>query len=157
MTVIILLIILIILIFILVTLIMDEQRSRSSRLSNGKVTGYWDGSERRVDVRIETILKTKYSIARSPQKTRDSRSKNISTGGVLIEMCEKLQPPTLLVLEIFILEEFGPVMATGEIIWSRELTHKDNSGRRLFDSGIKFVSMSPGDKEKLDKQIRVLS
>lgn len=151
------LIILVILVFILITLFTDEKRMKAAESVNGKMTEYWNGPERRKSVRIDAALKTKYSVDKNPNQSKnDTLSKNISLGGMLLQLCEKLYPSTLLLLDIFLPDDKIPVIAKGEVVWVKELPDLDESGRRTFDAGIKFTSINPKDKERLDKQINYL-
>ena len=150
------LILLSILIVILITLFTDEKRLKSTKAPDGRLTGVWEGSERRTSIRIEAKLKAKYAIDNTPQEKRETMSKNISLGGILMELYEKLYPSTLLLLDIFLPDHENPVMAKGEVVWVKELQDPDEAGRRMFDAGIRFLSMAPHDKERLDQQLRIL-
>ena len=151
-----LLIILGVLVLVLITLSTEERQKKAAKFLNGKLTGYWNGIERRASVRINTAFKTKYTVEETkPGQKREATSKNISLGGILLQLCEKLYPPTLLILDIFLPNEEVPIAAKGEVVWIKELSGLDELGRRAFDAGIKFVSMDPRDKERLDNQIKV--
>ncbi len=140
----------------LIVLFIDEKRHQSTSSPTGKMTGYWDGAERRVNVRIAAILRIRYSIVKRPGQNKDSFSKNISAGGILMQLNEKLSAPTLLFLEIFLPNKERPVMAEGEVVWVKEILQMDERGRRIFDTGVKFVSVDSKDKEKLDNHIKNL-
>jgi c-di-GMP-binding flagellar brake protein YcgR len=147
--------ILAILILILVMLFEDERRSRTSKASTGEVTGYWDGSERRASVRVPAHFKTRYCVDhRSLSFMENSRTKNISLGGILMQLYEKINPQTILVLDIFLPDEKTPLPARGQVVWIQELPSPDNIGRKTFDAGIKFVAMEPKDRDKLNSKIK---
>jgi c-di-GMP-binding flagellar brake protein YcgR len=150
------LIILSVLVLIMMTLLIDERRHKPAKSSNGKLTGYWDGVERRASVRIKSVLKAKYCVHKKTDQKKATISKNISLGGILMQLSEKLFPATLLLIDIFLPSENSPITAKGEVVWIRELSHLDESGRRVFDAGIKFISMNQRDKERLDKHIKGL-
>jgi c-di-GMP-binding flagellar brake protein YcgR len=150
------LIILTLLIAILLMLFADEKQLKTVKSANGKMTGYWNGAERRADVRVATTLKATYIVDKKTQQKKDTISKNISLGGILMQLYEKLYPSTLLLLDIFLLDGQSPVAAKGEVVWVKELSKLDEGGRRTFDAGIKFVSMNTKDKERLDRQIKGL-
>lgn len=147
------LLILCILMLILITLLIDEKRFRSAKSPSGKMTAYWNGMERRASIRVSTILNTRYSVDKKLQ-VKNSLSKNVGAGGILMESSEKLTTSTQLLLDISLPDGQKPITAKGEVVWIRELSHVDEMGRKLFDAGIKFVSMNTKDKERLDKHIQ---
>jgi len=148
--------IIIILVLTLITIFKEEKRRESANAPTGRIMGYWSGAERRASIRVDTVLKTRYSVEKKPNQKKDSLSKNISMGGILIELSEKLAAPTLLLLEIFLPDDEKPVTAQGEVVWVKDIQKTDKSGRRIFDTGIKFVSMDSQNKDKLDKHIKSL-
>jgi len=147
------LLVLAILILILMTLFADEKRLKTAKSPTGKMTGYWDGPERRESVRIDIVLSIRYSIDKTPNQSRNSVTKNVSTGGILMQVEEKFTTPTLLILDIVLPNGEKPIAGKGEAVWVKELSDMDQRGKRLFDAGIKFTSMSSGDKERLNKHI----
>jgi len=98
------------LVVILVTLLMDERHLRATKAPDGRLTGIWDGSERRASVRIDAQLKAKYAVDTTPQEKKDTTTKNISLVGILMESYEKLYPSTLLLLDIFLMDQKYPLM-----------------------------------------------
>ncbi|MBL7069728.1 MAG: PilZ domain-containing protein [Candidatus Omnitrophica bacterium] len=142
-----------ILLLILAALFVHEKQAKSAKSPIGRMTEYWDGPERRQSRRVRAILPAKYSIDHKPRPKKESKSKNISTGGILIQLNEKVLPATQLLLDIILPEDRKPVTARGEVVWINDLPETDETGRRLFDAGIKFTSMSPSDKERLNKHI----
>lgn len=148
------LLILAVLCVILFIIFFDEKRRNRLATPTCRAIGYWDGSERRRDIRIKTFLETKYFINKKPYQKKNSQSKNISIGGILLEMNEKLLPQVMLLMDIFLSNAERPVTAAGEVVWVKELPHNDEAGRRLFDTGIKFTSMKPKDKERLEKHLK---
>lgn len=139
-----------VLVLILITLIIEEKRLKKMKLQPAKVTGAWKGAERRAHIRIDTILSIKYSIN---HEKKNSLSKNISCGGILIQLSEKLSESTPLRLDIHLPDTERPVFARGEVVWVKDLPHIDEAGRRIFDTGVKFTWMHPKDRERLDKHI----
>ena len=150
------LIVLALLIAILVVLFADEKHLKPVKSANGNMTGYWNGSERRTNVRVKMTLKATYVLDKDSQQKKDTISKNISLGGILMQLYEKLYPSTLLLLDIFLPDGQSPVAAKGEVVWIKELSKLDEGGGRTFDAGIKFVSMNPKDKERLEREIKGL-
>jgi c-di-GMP-binding flagellar brake protein YcgR len=147
------LIIVSILFLVLGTLYIDEYKTRYQRVPVGKMTGYWHGEERRKDIRIPKTLSVRYSLEKKPHLTVRSVTMNISRGGILLETSEKLITETLLGLEILIPNYQKGISADGKIMWVKECSDQDESGRRMFNAGIKFVSMHPKEKELLNQYI----
>jgi len=144
---------LVILILILVALFLDERRLRKIKAASGMMTGYWNGSERRTSCRIPVALKTTYSIEKKGHLKKDSISINISKGGILLELQEKLPLSALLMLSIDLADGKDGVSAEGKVVWVKGLQDLDSSGRRLFDTGIKFIFMEPKERERLDNYL----
>ncbi len=146
--------ILAILIMILITLLIDEKRLKLEKSPAGKMLEYWPyGKERRCSIRVSTILSTKYSVETNNKYTIIN---NIGNGGILMQSNEKLIPSTCLCLDIILPNRKKPISAKGEVIWVKELPHTDEMGKRLFDAGIKFLSMNNMDKDTLDRHIKDL-
>lgn len=150
------LLILAILLLILLTIFIDEKRLKTTKSPTAKLTGYWNGAERRTSIRIATILQIRYYVEDKSHQLKTSLTKNISSGGILMQSNEKLFPPTRLFLDIFLPNTEKPIIARGEVVWVQELPHMDEIGKRVFDTGIKFVSMNSKDREKLDQHIKNL-
>ncbi len=146
-----------ILVVILIMLLVDDRRLKKAKSSDGKLTGYWNGAERRANVRVDASIKTAYAVEKNPLPKNDTLSKNISLGGILMQLYEKLYPPTMLLLDIFLPNNNKPIIAKGEVVWIKELSALDEIGRRTFDAGVKFVSMGPRDKDRLDREIKNLA
>ncbi|NQT06770.1 MAG: PilZ domain-containing protein [Candidatus Omnitrophica bacterium] len=150
--------ILAVLVLILLTLFIDEKRLKAAFSPNSMMTGYWNGTERRTSIRIDTVLNAKYCIDKSyPKKERlDIVSRNISHGGILISLREKLPTSTILTLDIELPDNQRCASIRGEVVWVKETSQPDDEGRKLFDTGIKFVTFRPEEKEKLDRHIKSL-
>lgn len=146
--------ILLILVAILMMVLANEKHQKTTQSPNGKMTGYWNGIERRASVRIKISLKTNYRVDEKSATRKDSVTENISLGGILMQLYEKLYPPTRLLLDIFLPNDPAPILAKGEVVWIKEKPQLDESGRKAFDVGIKFISMNSRYKVKFDKQLK---
>ena len=151
------LIIVVILIVVLAALYIDEHRTRYQRIPVGKMTEYWGGEERRRDIRIDKTLSVRYTVEKKPRLAINSVTKNISTGGMLLETCEKLMVETLLGLEIEIPNYRKAIAADGKVVWVKENPQVDQAGKRVFNTGIKFVNMKDRQKEFLNQYISSLA
>ena len=147
--------ILAVLLLVLIALFVDEKRLKLVTAQGGKLTEYWDGTERRRAIRIKTILHTRYSIDKKPEQKR-SLSKNISSGGIQMQLNEKLSASTPLALNILLPNSNKPVSLKGKVVWVSEINQQDESGRRVFNTGIEFVMLNPKDRERPDKHIKGL-
>ena len=149
--------IVVVLTLVLVTLYIDEHRTKNQNIPTAKVTGFWLGHERRRSRRIKAAIQIRYITGKKPYITGATLTKNISTGGILIETCEKLLVETVLVLEIDIPSHQKSVTANGKVVWGTESSNIDEEGRRTFHLGIKFVYMQPREKKLLDQYIDKIS
>ncbi len=70
-----------------------------------------------------------------------------------METSEKLLIETLLGLEIEIPNYKKAVAADGKVVWTKENSCPDESGRRVFSAGIKFVYIEPRGKKILHQYI----
>lgn len=145
-----------ILLLTLLALFLHEKRLKTEKSASGKMTEYWNGGERRQSIRIAKILQTRYTVPKNTSSKMNSFSKNISSGGILLQVNEKLGRSAILVLEILLPDNEKPVNAEGEVVWVTEITTPDEEGRRIFDTGVRFTSMQPKDKDRLEELLRNL-
>lgn len=142
-----------ILALVLAALYIDERRTKYETIPVGKMTEYWNGSERREHVRVNRNLIVRYIIEKKPRISGNALTKNIGSGGILLETNEKLTIETLLGLEIEIPDHRKPVIADGKVVWVKENPQTGDEGKRTFDTGIKFVDMERGGDELLHQYI----
>ena len=143
-----------VLMLVLIALYVDEYRTRYQRVSVGRMAGYWNGEERRRYIRVDATLLVRYEIEKKPRLTASVLTKNIGTGGILIETSEKLPIETLLGLEIDVPDQRKPIIADGKVVWIKERPETDHAGKRMFNTGIKFVNMYSREKELLLQYIK---
>jgi len=110
------------------------------------MTAFWDGKERRRDVRIPKTLNVKYIIEKRPRSLKSSSTKNIGGGGILIETEEKLSVETFLELEISVPGRQKSVLADGKVVWVKEVANTNPEGKRMFNAGVRFAYMSPQER-----------
>jgi c-di-GMP-binding flagellar brake protein YcgR len=84
------------------------------------------------------------------ENTGDSNSKDISAGGVKVEVTESIKPNTVLWLEISLPNETDPLEAKGEVIWQEKIS---NSERIRYEMGVKFLEMNLNDRTRLNKYL----
>ena len=111
-----------------------------------KVEEIWTGEERRKDKRFSYSIPVLYVTPKS-SKFKSSKSQDVSAGGILLVLPEKLSTGTQLELEFNLAEEEKPFRVLGEVIWMSEIPSEDD--QRLFQTGFRFVWMDKGESERL--------
>ena len=111
-------------------------------LPRARVEEYWTGKERREHVRFKKVLEVSYSTRKTPRADNNSKTIDISAGGMKLLLAEKLQKGAILDLKVALPDGGKTAKVEGEVVWSEEaLFYKDGSGRRFFYSGIRFRSI----------------
>jgi len=77
---------------------------------------------------------------------------NISTGGMFIATPKPLEPGTQLRLEFLLPGCDYPIRVNGEVTWSRSVS---SEGQKR-GMGVKFASLSPNAKDKINTIIKQL-
>ncbi|MBL7131678.1 MAG: PilZ domain-containing protein [Candidatus Omnitrophica bacterium] len=101
--------------------------------------------ERRQYIRISKFLEVTYRIADGFLRS-GSRSIDVSGRGIRLPTFQRLEPRTILELEIRLLESRKSIVATGEVAWLREKRGKQFP----YEIGIKFIKIAPIDCEILN-------
>jgi c-di-GMP-binding flagellar brake protein YcgR len=101
--------------------------------------------DKRIYQRIKGVVHVRYAVKGRDTKKTESLPRNISGGGVGLCLTEKLQPGTLLELEIAVPDDpKKPVFGTGEVVWTNSSgiisSEKDTD---LHETGIKFLDIDP--------------
>lgn len=138
----------------------DEKSLLRRLLPRARIEEYWDGRERRRYARFKKMLEVTYTVERSREASanlKSAKTVDISEGGVKLLLGEKLAKGTLLNLEIELADSKKISAAKGEVVWSGGLREGDASGKRLFHSGIRFVSVSEPQNAEISNYIRSVS
>jgi len=135
-----------ILAMILSTVIFDEKKRKAEDLRIVKLEGHWNGRERRNAERLNVSLAVKYC---ENGKCSNAKSLDISASGIKLLLDEKIEKGTPLKLEIKLPEEKRNIKTRGEVVWTKEISEKDTSGKRVFNTGIKFSDSQPADEKRL--------
>jgi hypothetical protein len=77
--------------------------------------------------------------------TFDTHTENIGEGGIRVILKEKLNIPTSVGIELYLQEREVAIRCQGEIVWTHEMKPAEVKPH-LFDTGIKFVEISDGDR-----------
>ena len=104
--------------------------------------------EEREYVRLDTAKDVRYKVL-SEKGHLDSKSKNISAGGIRFFAKESLEPKAILDLVIYLGEEYKPVTAMGEVVWSRKLERQIDS--KGYEIGVKFTAIEKSDCTKINE------
>jgi len=108
------------------------------------------GQERRKHERITYHAPCRYEIAsrEKPGKILESGTsfvKNISLGGLLIEMIKMIDVDSHIDLEVVIPTTNHPIRAQARVVWTEKV--EDNGG--YFNVGMCFTDISLADKGKI--------
>jgi c-di-GMP-binding flagellar brake protein YcgR len=98
--------------------------------------------ERRKFERIEAPVRVKYKLLSEGSPGVDTAGKNIGGGGIRLSLKEKLQPGTLLKLEIGLPSSTNPITAIGKVVWIKEVLIQNKNVTSYYDTGIEFVKVS---------------
>jgi c-di-GMP-binding flagellar brake protein YcgR len=146
------------LIIALAVVIIEENKIKKSKVPRGTVKEYWDGRERRQSIRVNASLIVRYSVAKKHNVKLNGRMKDISSGGMRLLVNEKLGDGTLLLLEFDLPEAKDVINAEGKVMWADgKYDERDETGRRIFHTGIQFVNMKQDDKNRLVNYIERMS
>jgi c-di-GMP-binding flagellar brake protein YcgR len=144
-------------IMIFSTLILDEKKKRARQLRTIRLSGYWDGPERREDERLNATLEVKYLVSKNRAAPKISQSKDISSKGIKLLLDEKIDKQTPLALEIKVPDQNRIIKASGEVVWAEEAIEDERrSAKRLFNTGIRISSFREADEKILFDFIRSL-
>ncbi|MDD5449259.1 MAG: PilZ domain-containing protein [Candidatus Omnitrophica bacterium] len=148
-------ILIVVLLLILAALYIEERQKKAINIPRGRLTHFWDGRERRRFVRVSANIPVIYSLPKGSSNLIVRGTKDISIGGICITITEKLSPRSNISLAIEITGGAEPIIASGEVAWTKENTEiDDKEGIRYFDTGIEFKGIIPKDKERLFALIR---
>lgn len=100
----------------------------------------YDRTDRRVFRRIEGEVSVRYTIPGSHKEHRTA-TRNISGGGMRIPILKRLQPGTVLDIEIFRDKSSRSAKCKGEIRWIAYITMKGKRKKSL-EAGVKFLDLS---------------
>ena len=94
--------------------------------------------EKRKYVRLETLVKVKCNSLSGGSAAPETYTKDLSIGGVRIELNESLQPKTVIGIEIMLPGEGSWLKAKGEVAWQEQVIKK---GKVLHETGINFCDL----------------
>ncbi len=138
----------------LIVVLKEDLKLKKIRIPRGDVKEYWNGKERRRSVRIGTAFTIRYNVAKKRPVNLNAQMKNLSSGGMCIITNEKLQEGMVLSLEFDIPGVKKAIGAEGKVVWGDgKFDERDNAGKRIFQTGIQFLTIADDDKEMLANYI----
>ena len=100
--------------------------------------------EKRKYLRINKSMVVSYAISRNFLKS-GSRSQNVSLGGMALPTIQRLEPGTILDMEIQLEEEKKAVPIMAEVVWSQRKV----DSRYPFEAGVKFFEVNDFDRDNI--------
>ncbi|UCH12147.1 MAG: PilZ domain-containing protein [Candidatus Omnitrophota bacterium] len=115
----------------------------------GELDAYYSMlKDRRKSIRLNKRLSVDCKVMKKPDSRWSVFSKDISGEGICLNMPEILPQDAIVDLDVDIPGE-KHIIARGKVVWAKEIDTLDSEGKRQFDSGIKFIKISPKDKDEL--------
>ena len=116
--------------------------------------GMWNGIDRRkfprVEYRCNIVINTN-----SGEKSISTKTENIGSGGVCVLLDDDLGLFQGVALEIFENELAQPIRSRGTVVWVVKKQENPRATEHIYDTGIEFVDMEFGDRERLIKLVNV--
>ena len=111
---------------------------------------FFMGQERRQHERISYRAPCRYEISANGNSSGGMESgtsfiKNISLGGLLIELMKSIAVDSRLDLEVVLPTTSRPIRAQARVVWANRL---EDDGNR-YNVGMCFTQISPEDKDKI--------
>ena len=135
--------------FLLVTISLWKKRTRNISEISADLESYWDGkAERRRARRFKKKLSVICSVPEKKGNNYHIFSKDISGEGICLQVPEILPEGIALDIKVNIPGEKA-ISARGIVAWVNESPNGAKQPERLFDTGIKFIRIDTGEKQKL--------
>ena len=110
--------------------------------------------EKRKFLRIPLNVKVKYDVLKGlPQRTGETRSKNVSTGGICLTVPEKIDIGTLLRLKLSLQGKDDFITVKGKVVWVEEFSINHTSDHKAYDCGIEFVDVDPQFQKDISRYL----
>jgi len=103
----------------------------------------WEGQEKR---RFSRAVFPCRVVVGSPIRLLVSHTENIGEGGVRVFLEEKLEPLTVVGLELY-LEKERPIRCKGKVVWVQDKVNPIKKQPLLFDTGIEFIGIDNSDRQ----------
>jgi len=127
------------------TQIEAQDKEKLANFIKGKVGRV---EEDRQNVRCALNASVKYVLATASANEQHCFTIDISSTGLKILVKEKLEREAKLQLSFNLPEDVGSIVVEGEIAWVKPVKEE------LFEVGVKFLSISEGDRKRLSLYIK---
>lgn len=129
----------------------DEHIQKRSSQDKGRLEDFWLNEERRQHPRLNINLDVIYKIPSKSENSNKSKSNDISQSGIQLLLKEKFEKDTVLLLEFELPDNPRKrLFAKGQVMWTKEnQVYQGDGGIRTFNTGIKFIQLSPTDESAL--------
>ena len=108
----------------------------------------YTGPEKRKHPRVAGRFVVSYRMLEESDNVDVSQTRNLSLGGMLITTNRSLKPDTRLALEIRLPFDPDPIMLTGRVIESLEVTRD-----LIYDTRLEFLSIDEKHKKIVGKTV----
>ena len=109
----------------------------------------YDGAERREHIRANFFCRI---VLLSPDRELIAYTENISKGGLMVVLEEKLAIFNVVGIEFF-LDKDTLIQCEGHVSWVRERDKESVDTLNMFDTGIEFIGVSNKDKDSIEKKV----
>lgn len=106
----------------------------------------WDSRERRRFVRVK--LPCQITIRDPKERILTTHVENISAGGVRFLVAKKLEPFSVVDIDIYGIKK-EPVVCRGRILWTFQRNSSGSEGKVIFDTGAEFCKISEVDQKAI--------
>ncbi|MFC1805312.1 PilZ domain-containing protein [Candidatus Omnitrophota bacterium] len=108
----------------------------------------YTGQEKREHPRISARFIVSYRMANEVNNIDITQTKNLSLGGMLLTTNKGFSPGTTLALEIRLPFDPNPIIMTGKVVESKEVT-KD----LIYDTRLQFLTVDEKHKNIMSKTV----
>ena len=115
----------------------------------------WNGIDRRKFPRA--VYKCLITIKRRlTSKTISTQTENIGAGGICVLIKEDLGLFQGVDLEVYLEDGNASVRCGGTVVWVVKKASPRSKGGLLFDTGIEFIDIRPGDQDRISMIVESL-
>lgn len=102
-------------------------------------------AEERISERFDLPVEIGYSVPGKGELRGETKARNISFGGVQFQVKERIDPGSIITMQIFLPRRLRATTAKGEVVWLKE----NRISGKGFHVGVRFLQADPYDLEEL--------